>query len=601
MAQQQTLVAEALAQQIERRGLTTFGVVGNGNIHMVSTIENAGCTYVGMRHEAGAVAAADAHFRATGEVAVATTTYGPGLTNAVTPLTEALAARVPVIVVSGGEPFIDGVASPRPIDIDSLALLRSIGVHTLVVSPSTAASAIDRAFDRATTFREPVVVLVPHNVVDAPVQPDVTPSAEAPLPDVLTTDCLGSDDSGHRPDSAAVDHAAELLANELRTAHRPLILVGRGVVETGTEALAQRMGDAVGALFATTAMACGAVDPRWSLGICGGFAHRGRLEAFRDADLVLVLGAGMNALQMRKGTIFGSDARIVRVEWDPHEQTQRHKNPAVPVAETISVPLEQLLPRVCERLGSPHAPSAQTPQGSQSGQNPQLTQLTQPTEQTQRSWREAIGAIPPAEREELDPGCFAEVGEDGRLDPRFVLRQLNTLLPAQRSVVTDGGHFLGWVGKYLEAPDPRGLVLVGGAVMTIGLGLSSATGVAVARPDRYTVAVGGDGGTQMGLADIGAFLSAIRAGGGGALVVLNDEAYGAEIHQYASRGLNVSPMLLEEMSFAELGRAFGVPGAVIDSPEQLRPGGEAENLLRQPACILDVRISRVPVADFLRE
>lgn len=139
--------------------------------------------------------------------------------------------------------------------------------------------------------------------------------------------------------------------------------------------------------------------------------------------------------------------------------------------------------------------------------------------------------------------------------------------------------------------------------MTIGLGLASATGVAVARPDRFTALISGDGGTQMALADLGPFFAAAH-GAGGALVVMNDSAYGAEVHQYAPKGLAADPMLLPNVNFAEMGRAFGVDGLRVTEPEQLLPGGDVARFLEAhhgTACILDVQISRLPVADFLKE
>ena len=88
----------------------------------------------------------------------------------------------------------------------------------------------------------------------------------------------------------------------------------------------------------------------------------------------------------------------------------------------------------------------------------------------------------------------SEFGADGRLNPRAVVAALEHILPAQRSVVMDGGHFMGWAPMYLSVPDPQALVLVGTAFQTIGLGFGSAAGVSVARPERTTVFVTGDGG-----------------------------------------------------------------------------------------------------------
>jgi thiamine pyrophosphate-dependent acetolactate synthase large subunit-like protein len=91
-----------------------------------------------------------------------------------------------------------------------------------------------------------------------------------------------------------------------------------------------------------------------------------------------------------------------------------------------------------------------------------------------------------------------DFGPDGRLNPRAVVAALDRILPAERSVVMDGGHFIGWAPMYLSVPDPHAIVLVGTAFQSIGLGFGSAAGVSAARPERTTVLVSGDGGALMG-------------------------------------------------------------------------------------------------------
>lgn len=595
-----TTIAQVIAQTIVERDTTTFGLVGNGNIHMISELIRRGGNYVGMRHEAGTVAAADAYYRATGNIAVASTTYGPGFTNSLTSLSEALAARIPLVYVAGTEPYVGGRFQRRPIDVDTHELLVALGVPDFLALPMNIGATLKEAFAIAEKRSIPVVLSVPHNLVDAPVELEFHnyPRTElnewigavgAPTPNA--SQATGGQSLMGNAVSETTAGIARAVVKRLRQSSRPLILAGRGVVESGTEAEVARLGEHVGALFATTAMARGAVPEQWSLGISGGFAHQGRLSAFRSADTVLVLGAGLNALQSRKGTIFSPDAQIIRIDHDLDSEYAR--TPFISVTDQVELELADFMPAVMQALEE---------EGT-AGQG--LAASDTEGKEYPRTWREDIGQIPVAETEELDPGCFAEMGADGRLDPRHVLRRLNELLPRERSIVTDGGHFLGWVPKYMECPDARSTVLVGGAVMTIGLGLSSATGVAAARPERFTALLTGDGGLQMASADMGPFLDTVRdSEAGGALVVLNDAAYGAEIHQYAVKGLDERPMLLNEVDFASAGQPYGVPGLTVTSPEQLVDGGEVEQFLADnagSACILDVKISRVPVADFLKE
>ncbi|HIW94932.1 MAG TPA: hypothetical protein H9867_00360 [Candidatus Corynebacterium gallistercoris] len=589
-----------MARQLIAEQATVFGVVGNGNIHIVSDFHRAGGRYVSTRHEAGAVAAADAYFRATGRVAVATSTYGPGFSNALTPLSEAQAARIPLVYITADAP----ASGLRSIDIDQRAIAEALGLESVVVTEEhrrdvrLASQLVAEAFATARSTCRPVVIFVPFDLMVAegavgdPEHVAVAGSAEIQRRQwTLAGDGAGGGAGagvdvgvgagaegeypaiGSAPGTRSGENTDEQLgelAERINSAERPLFLVGRGAVDTGVAGQIDALAARVGALTATSVMARSSVDEEWNLGIAGGFAHRGRLELFRAADLVVVFGASLNKLQMRAGTLFGEGAHVVRIDNEPY-----HK-PFIAVDTEIT---EDLRTAVAHLSGT--------------------------VEACDGGWRAEVGQLPVEETEELDPGCFAQVADDGRLDPRHVLRRLDALLPAQRSVVTDGGHFLGWVPKYMSAPDPRGTILVGTAVMTIGLGLSSGVGVAAARPDHYTALISGDGGSLMGLSDLQPFLHTVDNNpAGGALIVLNDAAYGAEVHQYATKGLDLSPMEVPAVDFAAAGAPFGVPGITVTTPEELEDGGALAQFLAEhegQAVIVDVKISRLPVADFLKE
>ena len=556
----QRTVSQAIADELRVMRSHVFGVVGNGNIHLVSALPATIHRYTSARHEGGAVAAADAYFRASGKVAIATSTYGPGFTNTLTALAELQAARIPMVLVLGDIP----TSGPRNIDVDQQGLLRALNVHFEVIDAPTATAQTRWAVQQAHRRSAPVVLFIPYDLVDAP------------LPEQRRLRIAEESEIGS---SSQVATDARFIAEQLKTAKNPLILVGRGVLESEMQDVVRRIGDQTGALFMFTGMAANAFSTSWSLGIAGGFTHRGMLATVAEADFVLALGCGLNQFQVCKGSLFSSDATLVHVAIDPRE-------PMIPVDRTLVHDLRDLAPAVEDEIAGTVV---------------------------ENSWRERLGEIPERETEELDPGCFAEVADDGKLDPRFVLRQLNELLPQERTVVTDGGHFLGWVPKYIDVLDPRGLVMVGTAIMTIGLGVPSAAGATIARMDRCTTLFTGDGGALMGIADFETFFRAARArsefgpefaGPAAVMIVLNDAAYGAEIHQYVKQGLDEEAMLLEDVDFSTMGQPWGIPGLNVTSPEQLRAGGEVEEFLAAHAgkmCVLDVKISRLPVADFLKE
>ena len=145
------------------------------------------------------------------------------------------------------------------------------------------------------------------------------------------------------------------------------------------------------------------------------------------------------------------------------------------------------------------------------------------------------------------------------------------MLPERRTVVQDGGHFVGWAPMYWNIPRPQDLVMVGTAYQAIGLGLASAVGAARAVEDgRTLVLASGDGGFLMGLSDLE---SLIGAASSAVVVIYNDAAYGAEIHQYGSQGLTEKPMLIPEVDFSGIARALGAESAIIRSLADLPHSG----------------------------
>lgn len=536
-------VSIAIAESIAARTEHLFGLMGNGNAHLISHLTRAGFPFTSARHEAATVAMADAYYRATGTIAAATTTYGAGFTNAYTALTEARLARIPLVLVVGDAP----TQGPRTFDIDQPAAARAVGVATLTATAHNAAAITHHAFDLALRTLQPVVLAIPYDLVKAPLaeQRAVDPLPDKPVWEATTRD-LGE--------------TAEILLS----AQRPLLLAGRGVLLAGAGSSFKEVGDRLGALFMTSAMAMNVIDSPWNLGIAGGFSRVSRLELANQADVVLVAGASMNDFQTRYGTLFSPDAHVVRIDNEPdasHPHVTRH------VRADLQPFLDQLLL---------HLPTVK---------------------EQQRSWRAAVPEV--ATLAFRDPGPSedpAEFGPDGRLNPRAVVAALEQILPAERSIVMDGGHFMGWAPMYLSAQDPYALVLVGTAFQSIGLGFASAPGVSVGRPDRITVLITGDGGGLMGLADLETLL---RTTSRGVVVVLNDSAYGAELHQYASKGLDDKAMLIDEVDFSALGRAMGARGVKIHSLAELDQLEDWLSSQEHGVFVLDVAISQKVVVEYM--
>lgn len=529
------VVAEVCAQHTE----AVFGLMGNGNAFFTSNLTRRGIPYVSARHEAGTVAMADAYYRASGRIAVATVTYGAGFTNALTALTEAAKARTPMVVVVGEAP----TTGPRPWDIDQLTVARGLGVQTLTVAAGNAARVTAQAWATARQERCPVILSIPYDLSSEPAGPQEPAAATSPVPRVT-------------PDPTVVEHVAGLL----NRAKRPLILAGNGAVISGAGAHLVELGDRIGALFATSVIARNCLDTPWDLGIAGGFARTAPLQLMRGADVVIVAGASLNVFQTRYGSLFADDAEVVQID-----ELDTATNPRV------SCFVQSDVAAMAKSLVAAVGPVSD-------------------------GWRSRHPEVALPSFQEDQPA--EEFAADGRLNPRAVAQQLDALLPAQRTVVQDGGHFCGWIPMYCQVPDPQGLMMVGTAFQSIGLGIPAAAGAAVARPERLTVLVAGDGGALMALADLD---SAVRTISSGVMVVFNDAAYGAEIHQYAARGLDDTAMQIPEVDFSAIGQAIGARGVKMRSLADLQVLKEWLAAGAEGLFVLDVAITQSEVAEYMQE
>ncbi|GAA1942678.1 thiamine pyrophosphate-binding protein [Agromyces allii] len=540
-------VAAALSAHLDH----VFGVMGNGNAYFLDALERATeVRFTAVRHEAGGVVAADAHFRASGRIAAATATYGAGFTNTLTALAEAAQAHVPIVLVVGDEP----TSGPRPWDVDQIALASAVGARTYTVGRTDAAATTILAIEHALSYRVPVVLAIPYDVaaLDAGA---VQPAPELRLPTPLAP---------RGPFSGGV--VAEIAA-ALAGASRPFLLAGRGAWLAGAGDALGELADATGAVTASTALGRGVFpDPRFDLGVTGGFGADGAMELVREADVAVVFGASLNQFTMRFGDLFAPGTRVFQVDILP-ASTHPHvggfvRGDAGLVARAI---VEELDARGAEASG----------------------------------WRESVDLT--ALREQpVSPGADG-LADDGRLDPRAVARRIGELLPEDRVVVSDGGHFIGWANMYWPVASPDRMIMVGTAFQSIGLGFASVPGAAAAKPDSAIVLTTGDGGGLMALADLE---SAVRtAGGRGIAVVWNDAAYGAEINLYGLKGLAREPMLIPEVDFAGLAAAVGAEGVVVRSLDDLDAlaAWTSWPVAERPFLLLDCRISGTVVAPYQEE
>ncbi|QNA92103.1 thiamine pyrophosphate-binding protein [Microbacterium sp. Se63.02b] len=536
-------VALTLAQHID----AVFGVMGNGNAYFLDALETqTDAVFTAVRHEQGAVVAADAHFRASGRIAAGTSTYGAGFTNTLTALAEAVQAHVPLVLVVGDEP----TSGPRPWDVDQIALASAVGARTYTVGRADAAATTVIAIEHALTYRVPVVLAIPYDV--AALEAGEVPEAPSPrIPAPLA------------PRGEFAEGMLDEIAEALRGARRPFLLAGRGAWLSGASTALGELAAATGALTASSALGRGVFpESRYDLGVTGGFGADGAMDLVRTADVAVVFGASLNQFTMRFGELFAPGTRVFQIDTAP-AATHAH------VGGFVRADARLAAEALVRRLGP-------------------VTTTT--------SWRESVDVT--AARA-YEPGD--ERAADGRLDPRSAARRIAELLPEDRVVVSDGGHFIGWANMYWPVAAPDRMMMVGTAFQSIGQGWPSVVGAALARRESTIVLTSGDGGGLMAIADLE---SAVRAAGGrGMAVVWNDAAYGAEVNLYGLKGLAEGPMRIPEVDFAAFGAAVGAEGVAVRTLADLDrlATWTAEDPASRRFLLLDLRISGDVIAPYQQE
>ncbi|WP_166345635.1 thiamine pyrophosphate-binding protein [Phytoactinopolyspora limicola] len=519
-----TPAGQLVGETLWRLGVRqVFGVVGSGNFVPTAALIAAGARYVGARHEGAAVTMADSYTRVSGELAVCSVHQGPGLTNTITGLVDAVKSRTPLLVITG-QTSAGSIRSN--FYVDQAGLIERTGAAVEQVHrPETVVEDTIRAYRRAWVERRPVVLNLPLDIQAV---------------DVAAPAGLATDGTGMSRVPAPTRVSVEGVANLLATAQRPLIIAGRGAVVSGARGSLLKLGQRVGALLATTAVANGffGEDP-WTLGIAGGFASDEAAELMREADVVIGFGCSFTTWTLRHGRLVNPDAVVVQVDVDPG---------ALGLTERVDVGVlgdsDETARAILDELAARDDDGPAYP-----------------------GWRtETVGARIHryGRAQTVDPGSV----HTDVIHPRVLSLELETMLPAERTIVVDGGHFLGWPVTCWSVPDPEGFVFTSAGFQSIGLGLAAAVGARIARPDRLTVLAAGDGGFLMSVSELETL---VRLRLPVLVVVYNDAAYGAEVHHFSGSGAGLELVRFPSTDIAALARGAGAGGVTVRDVADLAP------------------------------
>jgi thiamine pyrophosphate-dependent acetolactate synthase large subunit-like protein len=514
-------VAEAVGRELAKLsgpGATVFGVVGSGNFHVTNGLIAGGARFVAARHEGGAAVMADAYARTSNRPGLLSVHQGPGLTNAMTGITEAAKSRTPLLVLAAEVP---DARSNFHIDVAGLAA--AVGAeHVRLRSPGTATADTRSAWLTAIRGRT-VIFSLPLDVQAGPL-------------DVQAGECQAPAMSPVSPLPVAVPtpEAVAALSDMLCQARRPVFIAGRGARQTRAEL--ERAADACGALLATSAVARGLFrGSPWNLDVSGGFATPLAAELIRQADVIVAWGCSLNMWTTRHGRLIGPDTTIVQVDHD-EAAIGAHRPAHLGIVGDVALTAGA----VADELGENATPVT----------HKNRTDAVRARLAREGRWRD----VP-----------FTDESDGERIDPRLLSIALDDLFSAERTVVIDSGNFMGYPSMYLSVPDAAGFVFTQ-AFQSIGLGLASAIGAAIARPDRLTVAALGDGGALMGISELE---TVVRLGLRMVIVVYDDEAYGAEVHHFGPDGFALDTVRFPARDIAAIGRGFGCDGVVVRSVDDL--------------------------------
>ncbi len=445
---------DALMECLKAEGVdVVFGYPGGANLPTYDAFHDAGIRHILVRHEAGGGHAAEGYAKATGKVGVALGTSGPGATNLVTPICDAMMDSVPVVFITG-QVRTDLLGTDGFQEADTIGITMPIVKHsTMIHHPSDLPRAIHEAFHIARTGRPgPVVVDIPTDLSRADIPYE--PITDVHLP-------------GYQPTTEGNQKQIRLAAKALANAKRPVLYVGGGAVGASEELVELALSDRLP--VTCTVMGLGsfpASHPQW-LGMLGMHGTRTANYAMDEADLIVAIGARFDDRVTAKLSEFAPRAKFVHIDIDPAEISKN-----VPAHIPIVGDTKNILPRL-------------TAEYRALGPDPQRLE----------EWWHRISGW-----QERYPLAY-EDSVDTEIKPQYMVQALYEATGGDAIIVSDVGQHQMWAAQHYHFDKPRHWINSGG-LGTMGFGLPAAMGAKVGCPDKQVVALVGDGGVQMNIQEL---------------------------------------------------------------------------------------------------
>jgi acetolactate synthase-1/2/3 large subunit len=444
--------ADALCEALKAEGVEyVFGIPGGANLPTYDAIYDADFTHIQTRHEQGAGHAAEGYAKASGKVGVAFATSGPGATNLVTAITDAMLDSVPTVFVTG-QVRTDLIGTDGFQEADVTGITLPIVKHSfLVTDPRQIPEYIHAAFHIASTGRPgPVLVDVPQDLSRADIEYE--PAEGSPnLP-------------GYKPPTEGNIKQIRLAAKALANAQRPVVYAGGGIINANASEELVEFATSDKLPVTLTVMGLGAFPAphdQW-LGMLGMHGTRTANYAMDNADLILALGARFDDRITGKLSEFAPRAKFVHVDVDPAEISKN-----VPAHIPIVGDAKDVLAKLTREYRALKADSGRLD-----------------------DWWKQIRAW------QAEYPLGYEDSADSEIKPQFMIEAMYEATEGEAIITSDVGQHQMWAAQYYHFSRPRQWINSGG-LGTMGFGLPAAIGAKVARPDQTVVCLAGDGSLVM--------------------------------------------------------------------------------------------------------
>jgi acetolactate synthase-1/2/3 large subunit len=447
---------DALMECLKAEGVdVVFGLPGGANLPTYDAFYDAGIRHILVRHEAGGGHAAEGYAKATGKVGVSLGTSGPGATNLVTPICDAMMDSVPVVFITG-QVRTELLGTDGFQEADTIGITMPIVKHSFMIQhPLELPRRVHEAFHIARTGRPgPVVLDIPQDLSRADIPYE--PVTDVHLP-------------GYQPTTEGNQKQIRLAAKALANARRPVIYAGGGVINANAAAELVELSTSDKFPVTCTVMGLGgfpAPHDQW-LGMLGMHGTRTANYAMDEADLIVAIGARFDDRITGKLSEFAPRAKFIHIDVDPAEIS---KNVAAHIP--IVGDAKNILPRLTAEYRAVSAESSRLEEW--------WSRI--------RSWQDRY----PLRYED---------SKDAEIKPQYFVQALYEATGGDAIVSSDVGQHQMWAAQYFHFSKPRRWINSGG-LGTMGFGLPAAMGAKVGCPDQTVVCIAGDGSVQMNMQEL---------------------------------------------------------------------------------------------------